>query len=451
MHNRNLALSVSMVSILTAACGLARPLAAEPLVLAGGTVHSLAGGAAGGLAGGLAEGLAGKVVIAGGLISAIGDAAEAPAGATVLDVSGLHVYPGLCDALSTLGLVEVSAIAATVDTTELGNYNPHLQAAAAIHPASEVIPVTRANGITHAVIAPRSGREGVIAGQAALIHLDGWTIEDMTIDAALAMVVSWPEILTRSFDFTTFSFQTTAFNEARETADEQRAELRDWLEAARHYAQAAAAGSDRLERDLKLEALAKIVGGGMKVIILADTERDIEAAVAFAEEQELDMVLAGGRDAWKVKDLLAEKQIPVILGRAQSLPAEDDQAYDRPFRTAGELRAAGIKIAFASSAGGGYGPGGPHSARNLPYESATASAFGLSQEDALLALTRNPAEILGVGDRLGTIEAGKIANLIVTDGNPLEITTRVVHLIIGGRIVTTDNRHRRLYQRYRAR
>ena len=435
MSRHDRALIWWLVSLLAATV-----LAAQPLVLEGGAVHSMAG-----------EPAAGNVVIDGGLIRAVGPDAEAPAEATVLDVSGLRVYPGLFDALSNHGLVEIGAVRATVDTTELGNFNPHLKAATAIHPASEVIPVSRANGITHALTAPRSGRDGVIAGQAALIHLDGWTIEEMALDESIAMVISWPAIRTRLFDFTTFSRRTVAFAEAEEKAEDARAELRDWLEAARHYAQAAAAGSRRFEPDLKLEALARVLDGGQPVILHADAARDIEAAVAFAEEQGLDMVLAGGRDAWKVKELLAEKQIPVILGRSQSLPVEDDHPYDRPFRTAGELRQAGVKIAFGSSAGSGFGTGGPHSARNLPYESATAAAFGLSPEDALLALTRYPAEILGVGDRLGTIETGKIANLIVTDGDPLEITTRVVRVIIAGREVSTANRHRDLYERYRGR
>ncbi len=414
-------------------------LTAQPLVLDGGTVHSLAG-----------EPAVGRVVIAGGLIQAVGADAAAE-GATVLDVADLHVYPGLFDSLSTHGLVEIGAVRATVDSTELGNYNPHLKAASAIHPASEVIPVSRANGITHALAAPRTGRDGVIAGQAALVHLDGWTVEEMAIEPAIAMVVQWPEIRTRTFDFATFSRRTVPYTEAEEKAEEARAELGEWLEAARHYAQAAAAGSERLERDLKLEALARVIGGGLPVIMVADAARDVEAAVDFAEEHGLSMVLAGGRDAWKVKEMLAEKQIPVILGRTQSLPPEDDDPYDRPFRTAGELRAAGIRVAFASGAGGGFGPGGPHSARNLPYEAATAAAHGLPRDEAIKALTRYPAEILGVGDRLGTIEAGKIANLIVTDGDPLETTTRVVHLIIDGRVVSTANRHRDLYERYRAR
>ncbi len=171
-------------------------------------------------------------------------------------------------------------------------------------------------------------------------------------------------------------------------------ELRDWFEAARHYAQATAGASPATERNLKLEALAAILDGGQRVVILADAERDIEAAVEFAEEEGLDMILAGGRDAWKVKDLLAEKNIPVILGLTQSLPAEDDDPYDRPFRTAGELAAAGVKIAFASGAGGGFGPGGPHQSRTTPYEAAMAVAYGLDPETALLGADPQPGRDL---------------------------------------------------------
>ncbi|MEM7350005.1 MAG: amidohydrolase family protein [Acidobacteriota bacterium] len=416
-----------------------RGVTAETLVVVGGTVHSLAG-----------DPITGSVVIEEGVIRHVGPTAPAPRDAPRIDASGLHIYPGLFDAFSTLGLVEVSAIAATVDTTELGNHNPHLQAATAIHPASEVIPVTRANGITQALVAPGINRRtGVIGGQAALVHLGGWTVEEMAIDPSIAMVIQWPPVVTSGFDFSTFSRISAPYNEAKETADEARNGLRDWLDAARHYNQAK--DSERSERNLKLEALAKVLDGGQRVILLADTEGDIESAVQFAESENLDMILAGGRDAWKVKDLLAEKDIPVILGRTQSLPPEDDDPYDRAFRNAGELAAAGVRITFSSGAGGGFGPGGPHSSRTVPYEAATATGYGLPRDEALKAITTYPAEIFGVGDRLGTIETGKIANLIVTDGDPLEITTQILHVIIGGKVVSMDNRHDSLYQRYRSR
>lgn len=418
----------------------AEPGATQPLVIEGGTIHPIAG-----------EPFVGRVVVDGGLIREVGADVATPADATTIDASGLHVYPGLFDALSQSGLLEVGAVPATDDQAEMGMYNAHLQAATAIHPASEVIPVTRANGVTHSVVAPQVDDDGVIAGQAALVHLDGWTVEEMAVDPAVAMVVQWPAIVTRSFDFSTFSIRETPFNEAKEEAETKQNELRDWFDAARHYAQATAAGSTRTDRDLRLEALAGVLDGGQRVLMLADNERDIEAAVEFAEEQGLDMILGGGRDAWKVKEMLAEKGIPVVLGLTQSLPREEDDPYDRPFTAPAQLVEAGVRIAFSSGGGGGFGPGGPHQSRTTPYEAATAVTYGLSEDEALKALTLNPAEIFGVGERLGTIEAGKVANLIVTDGSPLEITTRVEHLIIAGRVVSTANRHRSLYERYRAR
>jgi len=415
------------------------PLSGQTLVVEGGTVHPVAG-----------DPFVGHVVIEDGLITAVGADVAGPAGASILDATGLHVFPGLFDALSQIGLVEVGAVSATDDRAEMGTYNAHLLAASAIHPSSEVIPVTRANGITHAVVAPRVD-DGVIAGQAALINLGGWTVEEMAVDAAIAMIVAWPEIETRSFDFSTFSIRETPYNEAKEKAEAEQNELRDWFDAARHYAQAKAGGSARTERDLRLEALAGVLDGGQAVVIQADAKADIEAAVAFAEEQGLRMILAGGRDAWRVKDLLAEKDIAVILGLTQSLPREEDDPYDRPFRNAGELANAGVTIAFSSGAGGGFGPGGPHVSRTTPYEAGMAAAYGLAAGDALEAMTLNPARIFGVEDRLGSIEPGKIANLIVTDGDPLAITTQILHLVIAGREVATDNRHAALYERHRAR
>lgn len=422
--------------------------AAQTLVIEGGTVHPVSGAP-----------FTGRVVVVDGVIQAASADAPVPDGATRIDARGLHVYPGLFDPLSQLGLIEVGAVAATDDQAEMGAYNPHLEAATAIHPASEVIPVTRANGVTHSVVAPEAGgggffsssEPGVIAGQATLVHLDGWTVEEMAIQRSIAMVIAWPRIVTRRFDFSTFSLKETPFNEAKEKANEQQNELRDWMEAARHYAQAEAADGSRALRDLKLAALARCLDGGMPVVIHADAKRDIEQAVEFAEEQGLHMILAGGRNAWEVADLLAEKDIPVILGLTYSLPVEEDDPYDTPFHNAERLVAAGVKIAFASGAGGGFGPGGAHSSRSTPYEAQMAAAYGLSEEDALKAMTLWPAEIHGVADKLGTIDPGKIANLIVTDGNPLEITTRVRHLIIDGREVSTANKHADLYERYRAR
>ncbi len=428
------------VAGIVAALALPGQALAESLVIRGGTVHPMAG-----------EAFVGHVVIENGLIAAVGPNVPTPAGATTIDASGLHVYPGVFDALSQLGLIEVGSVSATDDQAEMGMYNPHLDAATAIHPASEVIPVTRANGVTHTLVAPEAGRDGVIAGCATLVHLDGWTVEEMAVQTSAAMVIQWPTIVTRSFDTATFSVKETPFTEAKEKATKQQNELRDWFDAARQYRQASQATASRAERDLKLAALAECLEGKKQVIIVAQAKRDIEAAVKFADQEGLRLILAGGRDAWEVKGLLAEKKIPVILGFTESLPAEDDDPYDRPFRNAGELAGAGVKIAFASGAGGGFGPGGPHASRTIPYEAAVAAANGLGDENALRAITLWPAEILGIADKMGSIQTGKIANLIVTDSTPLEISTKLEHLIIRGREVSTANRHSSLYEKYSSR
>ncbi len=437
MRSTKQCLFLSVILVLAAA---APALSAESLAIVGGTVHPIVG-----------EPFVGTVVIEDGLIAAAAADAEVPAGAATIDATGLHVYPGLMDALSQVGLVEVNAVPATDDQAEMGTYNPHLTAATAVHPASEVIPVTRANGITHVLVTPEADDDGIIPGRATLIHLGGWTIEEMAEPDTSTLVIDWPGVVTRRFDFRTFSIVESPFKEAEEKAQKAQNELRDWFDAARHYARAHAGERVRAERDLKLEALAGAIDGDRPIVVVAQSKRDIEDAVAFAEEQGVGLVLAGGRDAWEVKELLAEKSIPLILGMTQSLPRNEDDPYDRPYGVPGELVAAGLKIAFGSGAGGGFGPGGPHNSRLVPWEAATAVPYGLAEEDALRALTLWPAEMLGAADRLGSIEPGKIANLVVTDRSPLEITFRLEYLIIGGREVPTTNRHRTLYETYRAR
>ncbi len=414
---------------------------APTYVIRGATVHTLAG----------APIENGSVVLRDGLILEVGANIAVPEGASVIDATGLHVYPGMVDAFSRLGLTEVGAVAVTEDLGELGNWNPHLSAYAAIHPASEHIPVARANGITHAVSAParagggfRRGAGSVIPGQATLIHLDGWTVEEMAIEPSVGMLIQWPTIQTRSFDFATFERRERPYTEAKREYDERMQELDSWFEAAQHYKQAVERGDpSKFDRDLQLEHLARTLGGGLPVIVVANEVRSIESALEFAERYELRVILAGARDAREVKDVLVEKGIPVILGPSQDLPEEEDDPYYTRFSLAGELHGAGVKICF--------GTFGSSDSRTLPYEAANTVPFGLPYEEALKAVTLNAAEILGVADRLGTIEPGKLGNLMVTDGDPLEIQTQVQYVVIKGIPVDTDNRHRRLFERHRAR
>ena len=419
-----------IVAGLLALAAFAAPAAAQTLAIEGGTVHPVSGAA-----------YAGAVVVRDGVIEAAGPDVAAPEGVEVIDARGLHVYPGLFNAWTVLGLVEIDSVPATLDQAELGD-TPQVLAVEGVHPASEIIPVTRENGITHALTAPGGGPW---AGQASVILLDGWTVEEMEVEQSVGVVLEWPSLETREFDFSTFSVREKKFSEAKREYDRTVAELDDWIEAARQYdhARSNAGSAAAVERDDALEAVASVARGELPLLVVADRARAIRDAVAFAEEHGLRLVLASGRDAAKEADLLAEKEVPVVLNSIQALPAEEDDPYDGPFAAPGELHRAGVRIAF--------GTFDASSARVLPYEAATAVAFGLEREAALRALTLGAAEILGLDDRLGSIDPGKWANLIVTDGDPLEVRTAVRHVIVRGREVDLSNRHSRSYDLYRSR
>ena len=413
---------------------------AKVYAIRGATIHTLAGDP-------IEDG---TVILQGGRITGVGRKIGIPRGAEIVNAQGLHVYPGMLDAFSYVGLTEVSAVRATNDVGEKGDFNPHLQAAIAVHPASEHIPVTRANGVTHALVAPggtarRGTNESIIPGAASLMNLAGWTWEEMLVDPAVGMVLIWPTIdmPRRNRPGPPGDEESEpSFRKARDKYEERLAEIDKWLEAARHYGRAKQAGP-LTTPDSKLEALLSVVEGRQRLIVVANSARAIRNAVAFCEKHKLRMILAGATEAWKEKQLLSEKKIPVILGPTQVVPEEEDDPYDQPYSTPGQLHEAGIKIAF--------GTFNSSDSRLLPYEAATAVPFGLPREEALNAITRNPAEILGVADRFGTIEEGKVANLIVTDGDPLEITTQVRYLFIQGEPTPTDNKHLELYEKYIAR
>jgi imidazolonepropionase-like amidohydrolase len=389
----------------------------------------------------------GTLVIRDGKIAAVGANVEVPAGAQVIDAKGLQIYPGLFDPITQMGMSEISAVNATVDTTETGAYNPDVVAATAVFPSSEHIPVTRASGITEVLAVPDSGgfdsggSRGVIGGQASAISLAGWTINEMLIKRSVAMIISWPTIETRTFDFATFSRKEKPFTEAKQEYEKQVNELTDYLGRARHYAQAMGHGGPAdYQRDLKLEALAPVIRGQLPVLVFADRARDIRNAVEFCDKQKLKMILAGGAEAYKVKDLLRSKGIPVILRPTLSLPIEEDNPYDRLLSQPAELAAAGVKFAFGSFDNS--------FARRLGQQAANAVAYGLAYDEALKAVTIYPAEIFGVADQVGTLETGKVANIIVTNGDPLELTTDVKFLFIKGQRTSLDNRHQRLYEKY---
>jgi imidazolonepropionase-like amidohydrolase len=263
----------------------------------------------------------------------------------------------------------------------------------------------------------------------------------MLLKKSAAMVLNWPEIETQTFDFATFSRKEKPYADAKQEYDKQVNELTDWLDRARHYAQAAEKGSiAKYERDLKLEAFVPVIRGELPLLIFADRAREIRNAVEFCDKQKLRMILAGGAEAYKVKDLLRSKDIPVILRPMLTLPLDEDDPYDRLLSQPAELAAAGVKFAIASFDNS--------FARRLGQNAANAVAHGLPYDEALKSVTVSPAEIFGLADQVGTLQPGKVANIIVTNGDPLELTTDVKYLFIRGQLTTMDNRHLRLYEKY---
>ena len=389
----------------------------------------------------------GTVVIQNGKIANVGAAVEIPAGAQVIDAKGLQVYPGLFDPVTQMGLREIGAVSATVDSAETGPFNPDVIAAEAVLPSSEHIPVTRAAGITEVLAVPASGgmdsggASGILGGQASAIHMSGWTINDMLLKKSVAMVLNWPEIRTQTFDFSTFSRKQKSYSDAKTEYEKQVTELTEWIERARHYAQALGhGGPGDFQRDVKLDALVPVTRGEMPVLVFADKARDIRNAIDFCEKQKLKMILASGAEAYKVKDLLRSKSVPVILGPTLTLPSEEDDPYDRLLTQPAELAAAGVRFAFGSFDNS--------FARRLGQQAANAVAYGLPYDEALKAVTLYPAEIFGLADQVGTLESGKIANVIVTNGDPLELTTEVRYLFIKGQLTSLENKHKTLYEKY---
>jgi hypothetical protein len=343
---------------------------------------------------------------------------------------------------------------------------PQLRALVAVNPESEHFPVVRVNGITSAMTFPSSGggaggggrfgggERQIIAGQAALIHTDGWTWEDMEINRSAAMHLIFPSIAGRGgrgggapvpenvaelLGITVSS----SYTQARRAYEQQIAQLNEFFEEARRYQRARDAHAPDFQRDLKLEAMIPVLERKMPVAVSASRASAIHDAVAFAEKQNIRIVILQPRELTKVAPELKARNIPVILGRVLALPETEDSPYDEAFTLPAEAYKAGVKFAFGTFAN--------QFVRNLPYQAATAVAFGLPYEEALKAVTINAAEIWGVADKVGSVEKGKVADLVVTDGDLLEIQTQIKHLYIKGREVALVNRQTRLYEKYMGR
>jgi imidazolonepropionase-like amidohydrolase len=376
----------------------------------------------------------GTIVIRDGVIEAVGANVSVPPGAHIIDAAGAEVYPGFINAQTTMGLEDPGA-GGFGDANEILDFNPQLRAQVAFHNDSEAIPVARANGMTTVVATPGGG---LLGGQAAVMDLDGFTWEESTVAPSVGVTFQFPRIggggrggggRGQAPD--------RPYDELKKERDAQLDRVARLVDDARAYAKA---GPDR-RRDLILESLLPIVDKRQPLITRVSTEAEIRDAIAFADRVGVRLVIAApGSEAVRAAALLKEKSVPVIVLQVLVLPARQDFPHQASYAAAGELVKAGVKIALAVPS--------ETNARQLPYHAAEAVGWGLPRDEALKALTINVAEIFGVADRIGSIEPGKIANLIVAKGDPLEIRTPITHVLIAGKTMPPDNRQLELYERY---
>lgn len=430
--NRSIVAAIAALALVpTLLCGQAQT---GTYVIRGGTVVPVVG----------AKIPNGTVVISNGKIQAVGATVTAPQGATIIDATGLYVYPGMIDSGTELGLTEIGSVPGSTDTREIGDFNPQDVALTALNAHSELIPVTRVNGVT-TVITSATG--ALMSGTAALVDLWGWTPDEMAIKARAAQVMSYPS----SGGFGGRGgggFGGRPQGDASETASRQVRAMRDFFADARAYADVkaklAAGGTvpNAPRVNQAMESLVPVIRGEMPVIFDVQSVDQIRGVLTLADSFKLKVIIRGARDAWRVADTLAARGIPVIVGPTTQAPGSDDP-YDALYAQPGVLAKAGVKIAFQTS--------GASDVRDLPYNAALATAYGLDMDEAIKALTINPAQIFGVGDKYGSLEVGKVANVIVTTGNPLDVRSNVKYLFIRGEAVPLTDRHTKLYEQFKAR
>ena len=377
------------------------------------------------------------IVVTNGKISAIGNNVTAPSGAKTINAQGKHVYPGLILSSSNLGLVEVNSVRATSDAREIGDMNPNVRSIIAYNTDSKVINTLRPNGVLLASVVPEGG---MLSGQSSVVQLDAWNWEDAAYKIDNGIHFRVPSLLARprGFGFSGGRPGAEPVDPVKEGLDKID-EFKTFLRQAKAYNNVAKPD----EVNLKYSAVKGLFDKSKKLYIHASTVKQILVAIDVAKEFDLDAVLVGGEDSWQVADLLKQANMPVILSQPHSLPLLPDDDVDQPYKTAALLQKAGVLFSINDEDGQTRG-------RNLPFQAGTAAAYGLTREQALAAITLNAAKILGVADKTGSLEVGKDANIVISEGDILDIRTNLVtNAFIQGREINLENKQTQLYDKYK--
>lgn len=392
----------------------------SPILIKGATLHTVSNGVLNNS----------DILLKDGKIAAIGQQLAQPANAQVIDGNGKHVYPGLISTVSQLGLREIEAVRATVDITEVGEDNPHLLAEVAYNPDSEIIPTIRANGITHVQVTP-SGY--MLGGQSSVINLDAWNVDDGVVKSAVGVHLFWPSK-------PGYWVSKERMPKALKSYHKRLDRLQDYFAQSKRYATAYKADKS-IEQDIRWHAMLGLWNKEKILFVHADAINEIEQALRFERSHDLNMVIVGGRDAWLAKEQIAAQKVPVIYTHAFGIPARGDEDIDQAFKTPSELKEAGVTVVI------GYESA--WDSRSLAFAAGMAAKYGLGKEAALEAITLTPAKLLGVDNKLGSLEVGKSASIIITNGDVMDYQThRVGQMFIDGRKVDLNNRHRQLYDKY---
>jgi len=417
MKNVILSLTLFAVSMMFAPALEAQipaPKQSEPIALVGGTIHTLAGD--------VIEN--GTLLFEEGKIIAIGTNVNVPSGARTKDVSGKHIYPGLIDSYNQMGIYEIGAVGMTVDVNEQGSINPNILPERAFHPESRHIGIARSAGVLTSVTSPGGG---IISGQSSAMKMDGWAWDEMTLKSGTGLIVNWP-------------------NPGSDNYEDNLRRVKDAFADAKAYRTAReamnAGEAQRHDLDTRWEAMIPVLNGDVPVVVNASEVRQIQDAITWSEEEGVRLIILGGADSHLVTEHLKTKQIPVIITSVLTSSNRDWESYDARYSLPSKLHEAGVQFAIAGGSSAPY-------AHRLPYEAGAAAAFGLDADIALRALTTYPATILGLDDRIGTLEVGKDATLLITTGNPIEYSTQIEQVYVEGRESDMMDMHRQLYQKYR--
>ncbi|MDB6059561.1 MAG: Amidohydrolase [Verrucomicrobiales bacterium] len=428
----------SMFSVILGCSLFALTASAEQLLLRNGIVHTVTGATLN----------PGDVLIENGKIKEV--SAHIESSASAIDLKGQHLYPGMIALDTSLGLTELSGVRSTLDEREVGDFVPDVKSWVAVNPDSELLPVARANGVTHIEPAPQGN---IAAGQSGLVVLDGWTSEQMAYKKPIALHVYWPDMdldLTPKEKVKDKAKWKSPEDQAKERTNKLKA-LDDFFQDARAYTVARDVAKTNAAvdpgRNPSWEAMRPFVRAELPITVHADDVREIKAAVKWADTNHFKIIIAGGRDSWMTADLLAQKNIPVIWEHTYQQPAHDYESYESHYAAPEKLRKAGVKVIF--SLGGSTFIASL--IKNLPYEAAQAVAFGLPEDEAIKGVTLYPAQAAGVADKLGSIEPGKDATLFACDGSILDLRAKVHHVWIAGKEMSLESRHTRLYNKYKKR